>query len=291
MKQIAFLASPNYDSTLKKCPDFIDEFALLRHSFHEQKAKLIRVDWRDETVDWNQYERVIPKACWDYSEHPLDFFNYLQRMQTQKIVFRNPIETIIWNMRKTYLVEMLAKGFSVGELKIIPENTQLDESHFLSLGSQTVVAKPSISGGARNTIRCKASELPSHLPLLQTILKSSDLILQPFFPEISVDGEYSFFFFGGEYSHAILKKPAQGDFRAHQLFGAQNLSYEPKPSEILQAKKFIEAAPNDCAYARVDLFRRKDIFFLIELELLEPYLYFERAPEESVESFCRAILS
>jgi glutathione synthase/RimK-type ligase-like ATP-grasp enzyme len=292
MKKIAFLASPRYKFILEKCPDFIDEFEVLKTEFARFGVKLIIADWQDQSIDWKSFDKVIPKACWDYSNFPKQFLSYLRHCDAAKVEFQNPIETLLWNMRKTYLSDLYSRGFNVGELKIIPENSKLCISEIQSElnPDKMLVIKPSVSGGAKNTIRCPAKELGTHEALLKLILSEADLIIQPYFSEIATEGEYSFFFFGNEFSHAILKKPAQGDFRAHQLFGGENLNYEPSLTEIKEAFKFTEGAPTPLAYARVDVFRSKGRFMLIELELIEPYLYFERAPKESLARFCEAVL-
>jgi glutathione synthase/RimK-type ligase-like ATP-grasp enzyme len=292
MKRIAFLASPNYETTLAKCPDFINEFDLFEKEFARLGAKLERVHWRDANVDWKRFDRVIPKSCWDYSEHPEEFAAYLKRMREEQIPFQNDLEIVTWNMRKNYLLDLQARGLKVGELTLVAQGSQMDFEAVKKLfGDGMIVAKPSISGGARNTVRCQAQDLSKHREMLENVLKSCDVILQPFFPEVVDDGEYSIFFFGGQYSHALVKKPAAGDYRAHQLFGARNIKYEPTEREIDQAHSFVKAVPHACAYARVDVFRRSGDLYLMELELIEPYLYLELAPKISPTLFCEAILA
>ena len=292
MQQIAFLASPNYETTLAQCPDFINEFDLFEQEFARLGASLERVHWRDPSVDWKRFDRVIPKSCWDYSEHPAEFVAFLNRMRDEQIPFRNDLEVVTWNMRKNYLLDLQARGLKVGELTVVKQGTRLDfEAVKKRFGNGMIVAKPSISAGARNTVRCQAPDLSEHRVMFEEVLTRCDVILQPFFPEVVDDGEYSIFFFGGQYSHALVKKPAAGDYRAHQRFGARNIRYEPTEREIEQALQFVKAAPRACAYARVDVFRRGGDLVLMELELIEPYLYLEQAPKTSATRFCEAILA
>ncbi len=44
-------------------------------------------------------------------------------------------------------------------------------------------------------------------------------LVQPFQPEIQTEGEWSLIFIDGEYSHAVLKRPAAGDYRVQNDFG------------------------------------------------------------------------
>lgn len=66
LKSIAFLTSSNYQSVLNKCPDFLDEFRILKPIFLEYSVNLIKTNWRDPLIDWKSFSAIIPKACWDY---------------------------------------------------------------------------------------------------------------------------------------------------------------------------------------------------------------------------------
>ena len=301
-KKIAFLISDSYQDVLDQCPEFLDEFKLLQPLFTEHGVSLVKANWRNPAVHWESYDLVIPKGCWDYTENPKEFAVFLEKMNALTVPSQNPVSVVKWNMRKTYLRDLKQRGFAVGELAIVDQGAANEKAlteeilltaikkEFGRLPEQLVV-KPSISAGANDTVRIQPSEITAHLPLFESILKRADLILQPFFPEIADDGEYSYFFFGGVFSHAILKRPFKGDFRAHQLFGAQNLRYDASADEIAQALRFVNAASAPCAYARVDGFKRNGILHLIELELIEPYLYFEHAPPHSPKKFVQAVLN
>lgn len=299
MKQkIAFLISENYHTLIQKCPDFLDEFKLLSPIFADLGAELIQVDWRDAAQDWQKFSLLTPKACWDYAEHPVEYELFLKKIMQQKIPMQNSAATVLWNMRKTYLLDLKAKGLRVAELLLIPQNHLKSGAELLQLIEQAgfaqhqrFVAKPSVGGGAIDTVRFSKEDIEQQATLFTKILGYADLILQPYFPEIAEEGEYSYFFFGNQFSHAILKKPASGDYRAHQLYGAKNVSYTPKQTEIEQAFQFVSALNTTEAYARVDVFMRNGQLYLIELELIEPYLYFELAPKAATRKFCEALLS
>jgi glutathione synthase/RimK-type ligase-like ATP-grasp enzyme len=99
-------------------------------------------------------------------------------------------------------------------------------------------------------------------------------MVQPFMPRILDEGEYSLFYFNGEYSHAILKVPAAGEFRSQEERGAEIRSVTPESllrSRVEQAMATLHPAP---LYARIDLVRdAMDDFRVMELELIEPSMY------------------
>ena len=105
------------------------------------------------------------------------------------------------------------------------------------------------------------------------------------------EGEYSLFFFGGEYSHAILKKPRQGDFRTQEEHGAEILGVQAPGDLVATAHNVVSLVEPQPAYVRAD-FVRDDAgrFLLMELELIEPSLYF-RADPESAARFAEALVS
>ena len=48
---------------------------------------------------------------------------------------------------------------------------------------------------------------------VETIVGSSDVLIQEFVPEILELGEFSLLYFNGKYSHALRKFNTSGDFR------------------------------------------------------------------------------
>ena len=51
---------------------------------------------------------------------------------------------------------------------------------------------------------------------------------QPFVESIVSTGEYSLFYFAGEYSHSILKTPKADDFRVQEEHGGVIRAIEPE---------------------------------------------------------------
>ena len=45
------------------------------------RAQFEKVIWSDPGVDWSGYDRVIPKAVWDYFNRPEEFKAYLEEMK------------------------------------------------------------------------------------------------------------------------------------------------------------------------------------------------------------------
>jgi len=97
--------------------------------------------------------------------------------------------------------------------------------------------------------------------------------VQKFMPEIQTQGESSFIFFHGEFSHAVGKLPATGDFRVQTEFGGSVREFIPSRSVIDAATEVLRGVEYQPLYARVDGLEREGKFVLMELELIEPILF------------------
>jgi hypothetical protein len=118
------------------------------------------------------------------------------------------------------------------------------------------------------------------------------MILQPLVEEIAKTGEFSLMLFGGEYSHAVVKRPKSGDFRVQEYLGGVTLPCETPPAGAVElAQSALAAAPAEAAYARVDVVPDDEgVLRIMELELIEPSLFLEHAPDAG-RAFAQAILS
>ena len=148
--------------------------------------------------------------------------------------------------------------------------------------------KPTVSAGAWRTLRLRAHEVPDRTNYLREVLEGSSLMVQPFMPEILEEGEHSLLFFGGEFSHAVLKRAREGDFRVQWTHGGRHVPTAPTPSILSQARATLAAAPSPGLYARVDGVIRGGRLILMELEQIEPYLFFAEGPG-SLHRFVRAL--
>jgi len=188
----------------------------------------------------------------------------------------NPVPVLRWNSDKAYLAELGAKGVAV-----VPtvEVAALDDVSLAqaraALGVEEVVVKPAISGGADGTHR-----IAPGAPIPADGLGRRRLV-QPLMPGILADGEYSLFFFGGAFSHAIVKRPASGDFRVQEQFGGRETGWEASEAARLLAAAALAAAPAPPVYARVDMVGdAAGVLHIMELELIEPSLFLHHAGDK-----------
>ena len=230
------------------------------------------VSWRDKTVDWNDFEAVVIRTTWDYQREPEAFLNVLREIDNSKARLENSLKIIKWNLSKIYLRELESAGIkivpTVWDEKTINEN--LFKSWLEHFGADELVIKPIVSATAEFTYRL--SEFQTGL---SEVFAARKYMVQPFMPNIVGEGEFSLFYFGGEYSHTILKTPKPKDFRVQEEHGGIIQAVEPTAKLLKAGRKALEFIAPVPLYARIDFVCDSDKdFALMELELIEPALYF-----------------
>lgn len=121
------------------------------------------------------------------------------------------------------------------------------------------------------------------IPIIPTVIKPAignrgkgvEYLVQPFMPEVVNQGEYRFIFIGGKLTHTVLKTPKKITL------------VQPAQTLIRQAQNVLHAIKIKPLYARVDGIHHNGLFLLMELELIEPQLYFDLYPP-AVQTFVSA---
>lgn len=244
--------------------------------------EVVTADWRDRSVDWCAFDAVIIRSTWDYVEHLGEFKQWLESLQANKVRVWNPVPVLLGNIDKLYLRALEQRGVPIVPTAWLIRGNGADQSlaqAIVSLQGDDFILKPTVSAGAYQTYRFKRTEASAHQKSLREILERSDAMVQTFIPEVLTEGEWSFLFFGGEYSHAILKTPKQGDFRVQATFGASTTPKNPELEWIELARSVVQKSPGPLLYARVDMIRHRGKLLLGELELAEPCLFLSYDPE------------
>ncbi|MGN6595004.1 ATP-grasp domain-containing protein [Sphingopyxis terrae] len=259
---------------LVPAPDYEENW---RPAFARKAAALAAAGLAVEQRVWTDpgdlagFDLILPLFAWGYQRDVAVWYALLDRLAGLPVV--NPVPVLRWNSDKAYLAELGAKGVAV-----VPtvEVAALDDASLAqaraALGAEEVVVKPAVSGGADGTHRVAPGA-----PIPTDGLGQRRLV-QPLMPGILADGEYSLFFFGGAFSHAIVKRPASGDFRVQEQFGGRETGWEASEAARLLAAAALAAAPAPPVYARVDMVGdAAGVLHIMELELIEPSLFLHHA--------------
>lgn len=263
-------------------------FYIYDHLLFEPLAKLgwlvEEVPWSRPNVNWSQFDAVVIRSTWDYQAAPDRFLLTLEEIERVTDLY-NPVDICRWNLNKGYLRDLQSKG-----VQIVPTfwleglKKQSITSVFQTSSAKRLVVKPLVGANADDTFVLHLKDSESWNDAIG-VFGDREVMVQPFVDSIQVEGEYSLFYFGGRFSHSIVKLPAEGDFRVQEEHGGNIRSVAPAEDLVRAGNQVIKAIGKTLLYARVDLVRLESGQpALIEMELIEPSLYFDQCPE-SAEMF------
>lgn len=253
------------------------------HNLHEARLleqMLLQHGHRCSFVDFHdispQKEDIfIFQTIAGYFLQAAEFAKSLDKIEESGAKSINDVRLIRWNLDKIYLRELEQKGAKILDSLWIEKDSEIIDPKWGDF-----VVKPRISAGAYNTYKMQEFDFAK----ISALLKDHPLMIQPFAKEIEEDGEYSLIFFGGKFSHAILKRAAKGDFRVQHALGGSYQHIEPEKWMQEAAFAILAMLPYQPNYARIDGIKRDRNFLLMEVEVLEPYLYLDDK-KELVENY------
>jgi glutathione synthase/RimK-type ligase-like ATP-grasp enzyme len=260
-----------------------------RHSKHATCGALLTVS--RSYLD-GQYALVVPRLTWDYQTKPKIFSSWMATVQDCSRLC-NPPRTLAWSAHKSYLRDLDAAGIPViPTIWILPGGEDRIGSQAASLGRQQALIKPAVgatsSGCMVFTVGEEVERARAHAA--EQLNEQDSLLLQPFCADVMAEGEYSLMLWDGRLSHGVRKVPVAGEYRVQDDFGGTDEPWDP-PAEVVEiALRAANMAPGGWTYARVD-FLHDDSFgwCVLECEMVEPRLFFRRAPAEEVRRLAQSL--
>jgi glutathione synthase/RimK-type ligase-like ATP-grasp enzyme len=231
--------------------------------------------WDDPAVDWDHFALSVIRSTWDYVEKISRFKEWVAR--TPRLL--NDPAAVEFSLDKHYLGELSAKG-----VPVVP-TAFADVGGAVEIPDGDVVVKPAVGAGSIDAARYAASEhegARAHVTALHAA--GRDALVQPYLHSVDDDGEAALVFIDGSFSHALTKGAMLNTVEDDRdiLFRIEQMAVAPSPSpEMLDvAEAALSCAPGaPHLYGRVDLLRDGNRHVVIELELVEPSLFFWLVPE------------
>lgn len=270
-------------------PDYPEPW---RWAFDVEAQALIDAGADVEPVSWTAagelagFDLVLPLVAWGYHLWYDQWLAFLDRVEAAGVPMLNPPALLRWSGDKAYLAELADSGVPTVPTLAVESCCEADlEEARRHFRSEWLVVKPPISASASGTHRLGANDdLPADS-------RGRPMIIQPLIEEIGRTGEFSLMLFDGQFSHAVVKRPAAGDFRVQPHLGGLTLPAKAPPGAERLARQALAAAPARPTYARVDIVPDDEgVLRIMELELIEPALFLDHAPDGGA-AFTQAILS
>ena len=217
------------------------------------------------------------RSTWNYVHHHDGFCAWADRVGAATLL-SNPAPVVRWNSHKRYLQELEARNIPIVPTRLVPRGASADLTELLGDWSAAVI-KPAISAGSFGTVRVQADEPEAGQAHLTRFLADRDMLVQRYEPSVEGYGERALVWLDGAFTHGVRK---------HARFSGDQESVSPDaqpiaPDERALAERILEVVagmiPHPLLYARVDLVRDAEGQpRLMELELIEPSLFFSRQP-------------
>jgi len=272
MTRVAFV-------TYAELPLLYDDDRLAADLLRGRGVEVEAVLWDSAEVRWEEFDAVVLRSCWEYHLRTEEFLEWVALVEQRHVALWNPPGVVRENADKRYLARLAAEGFQVAPIVWLERGDDVDLAAILEeRGWTQAVIKPVVSMSAYRTWVTTPSRAATDDAEVRGMLAGGAVMVQRFVPEVQTRGEWSFVFFMKEFSHAVLKTPKPGDFRVQRDFGGRHASAEPSRRLVEQAQKIVRGVKEPLLYARVDGVEVDGELVLMELELIDPVLFFGLAP-------------
>jgi len=280
-------------------PEQFTDDLVVKNELEALGAEVTYEPWDAAGVDWPGFDVVAVRSPWDYSKRRDEFVAWAD---TAGPNLHNSAGLLRWNSDKSYVADLERAGLAV------VETTFLEPGQEWAGDDREVVVKPSVSAGGRDTGRFGPALAADAKALIARIHESRrTAMVQPFQASVDEIGETALVFVDGEFSHplrkrAVLRPDEVAPVRQTDLMVAEAM-YDPdlvlsgtyEPDELQLAERIVahisERFDYVPLYARVDMLRDSHgAPVLLELEAVEPNLYFDQFPE-GAGHLARAIMS
>ncbi|MEC7998549.1 MAG: hypothetical protein VX128_01370 [Bacteroidota bacterium] len=255
------------------------EDELVINALKEKNLSVVKKDWNDSIFDWETTRSILFRSTWDYFDK-FELFKKWFNKTKNKCLMINSTETIEWNIDKHYLLDLQEHQIPIPNSEFIKRGSSIDLSLLMQKKNwNEIVVKPTISGAAKNTYRLKEEEITQFGPTWEKLIYKEDFIVQEFQNNVITEGEVAMIVIGGKFTHAVLKKAKEGDFRVQDDFGGSIAIYNPSEEMVKLAEKCTRILTPIPSYARVDIIWDNLWELAVsELELIEPELWFRLNP-------------
>jgi glutathione synthase/RimK-type ligase-like ATP-grasp enzyme len=262
-------------------------------------AALERAGVQHEWIAWSTHDSsalqrtidvLVLRSPWDYTDNYPAFVTWLNQASVPVI---NPLDVVLWNTNKSYLLELSQRG-----IPVVP--TQIIESAAHSWQPprdfDEFVVKPLIGAGSKGARRFLATDIDEARDHARSLIDhGSAVMVQPYLPSVDEGSETAVIFIEGRFSHSVTKGPMLtrdgGRPMVGDLYVEEDIAPRAVTAEQLQvAQATIAAIPGPTPmYARVDLIDDLDgAPIVLELELVEPSLFFTFQPA-AADTFVAAL--
>lgn len=255
-------------ATCAALPEPDDDQPVLAAALAAAGVAAALVGWDDPAADWDAAIPTVLRSTWNYPLAPAAFLAWLDRAAAAAPVI-NPPDIVRDNLHKRYLLALAARGVPVVPTTLVERGQSCE---LAAIGAPSIVIKPEIGAASLATRRFAPGD-PAAQAHLASITVHGAALVQPYLASVDEHGERALVWIDGELSHAIRKTPRfSGD--VERVTGPVAIADD----ERAVAEAALAPFADRILYGRVDVARDAGQPVVLELELIEPSLYFAQLP-------------
>lgn len=272
-KKIAIVSSDKWINIVK-------EDILLKIELNNKHIDVDIISWQDKSIDYSKYDALIIRSIWGYQDYIEEFINWLNMLKNNNIKVFNNVDILLSNLNKYEQFKILDNNNlrHIDTFFIKKENIDVINSIYKEY--KDIVLKPIISGSGNNTyiisdnIKKNNIEIKDVKEKFDKVLNKVNnyIMVQPFVKEIN-NGELSVVVINNEISHAAIRYTSVFN-NVNQIRIINVNELDKKVLDIVKKCQNIKEY-KDALYMRVDLVKIDNDYKIMELELVEPQLFFE----------------
>lgn len=311
-KRIALAFSAERKSASEKNPGDVRFIAYMR-----KKGLVVTKEiWDDKTVDWSQYDAVILYQTW--SSSPLssyitrlpEYVSWIKSLEQNEIpVYNNSSIIEDFSDKNLYISKLHEKNNNIIPTEFVLKNANISLYDIVERNNwNDIIVKTGSSEFANNIYRVivdraayqqnkniyeQVKDLDNNrsiilfiddfLPIFSELLKTNNVLVQKYMPEIKNYGETSCVFIQDNMTHCVNKfTHAEGEeFRTQRVFSR----IVPRFVELNEKQRadfnasyqaaFAVYGSNAPLVARIDMILDKQTgkSWLMEIEAIDPWMY------------------
>ncbi|HKA62763.1 MAG TPA: hypothetical protein VKH83_10080 [Methylomirabilota bacterium] len=277
--------------TCRRWPEISESDGVAQRALEARGAVVEGRPWNVAGTEFGGFDAVVLRSNWEYHLDPAGFRSWLDGVERAGARIWNTPDLVRWNLSKRYLVALQEAGVPTVPTALFDLAERRDGLAALLArhGWRRAVLKPEFGASAHETRLVTAATAPDVAAELASGVIQGSVLIQPFIEEIETRGEWSLIFIDSVFTHAVLKRPAAGDFRVQPWLGGTVESGRPPADALAAARTAMAALPRPSLYARIDGVETRDGFRIMEVEVNEPGLFFTHGPH-GAERLAAAIL-
>ena len=222
---------------------------------------------------------ILIRSTWDYIDRLDEFLAWLDELDEAGLPTWNGTGLLRWNVHKGYLAELADGGVPVIPTEVVLRGGAGDLSELMARrGWADVVVKPAVGAGSKLAVHVGREGLGPAQRHLDEVVRDHDVLVQPYLAEIEDAGELSIVVVGSAITHVVRKQPQPGEWRIQSDYGGSAVREEPTRAHRALADQVLALLPEVPRYARIDVVEVGGELLLMEVELIEPELWFGLAP-------------